>query len=353
MFYQWKSLGRFKRKYVCSFSRYFFISAFVNAKIKSVTAWKVLFYGTDQLSEVTLKALVCNRLSNDGSKVIQSLEIVCKQTDCAVRQYATLKNLPIHTWPFDVPPDVYDVGIVVSFGHMIPSSSIFACKYGIINAHPSLLPRWRGAAPIFHTILNGDSQSGVTITQVSPNKFDVGNILMQEHYAVPERCTAKKLTADLSRLAADMVLTTLKKLPQYIESSYPQPTEGVTLARKIKPHKCSINWTEDSSVVVDRKFRAYDGYFDVYTTWKGFKIALLDIATPEEVREARMSTLVTDPVSPGYCFYHKKRKLLFVKCQDGWNGIKLMRVPKRGRITALDFYNGFVSKEEPDKRYFV
>lgn len=355
MFNYLKFVNRFKRKTTCIFYTICFNRYISVPSVKpAVPPWKIIFYGTDQISEASLKALNTNQISNDDVKVVQSLEVVCIQSDCPVRRYATLNNLTIHTWPFDVPLNLYDIGIVVSFGHMIPSSSIQACKFGMINAHPSLLPRWRGAAPIFHTILSGDKKTGVTITQVSPNKFDVGGILMQEEYLVPEHYTTKLLIKDLSKLAADLVLKTLRNLPYYIESSHPQLSEGKTLARKIKPEKCCIDWVKDSSICIDRKFRAFDGFFDFFTTWKGIlKVHILDIASPQEIKDAKVSDLVEEPVSPGFCYFHKRRKIIFVKCQDGWTGIKSLRIPKKGKITALDFYNGFITKEDPGKCYFV
>ncbi|CAL1289914.1 unnamed protein product [Larinioides sclopetarius] len=217
-------------------------------------------------------------------------------TDCPVRQYATQKNMTVYSWPYILPSNTYDIGIVVSFGHMISSESILACKYGIINGHPSLLPRWRGAAPIIHTILNGDVETGVTITQVSPNKFDVGNILVQNKYKVPAGCSAKMLTRELSKIAASL--------------------------------------------------------FDIYTFWKDKRIVLLEFVEPEKVENANIQSLMKFPASPGLCYFHKKRKILFVKCQDGWCGISFLKVPKRGKISAQDFYNGFISKEEPNDSYF-
>ncbi|KAF8787432.1 Methionyl-tRNA formyltransferase like protein [Argiope bruennichi] len=291
-------------------------------------------------------------MSSDCDRIVNDIDIVCIKSDCPVRQYATLNNMTVHTWPYFLPSNMYDVGVVVSFGHMIPSESILACKYGIINAHPSLLPRWRGAAPIIHTILNGDIETGVTITQVSPNKFDVGNILMQEKYKVPPGCSAKTLTKELSRISAHLIMKTLKALPYYIEHSYPQTKDGATLARKIKPHQGSIDWAKESSLHIYRKYKAFDGFFDIYTFWTDKKIILLEFLEPQEVENAKIQSLIKYPISPGFCYFHKKRKILFVKCQDGWCGILSVKVPKRGKISAQDFYNGFISKMEPSHNYF-
>ncbi|CAL1289913.1 unnamed protein product [Larinioides sclopetarius] len=260
--------------------------------------------------------------------------------------------MTVYSWPYILPSNTYDIGIVVSFGHMISSESILACKYGIINGHPSLLPRWRGAAPIIHTILNGDVETGVTITQVSPNKFDVGNILVQNKYKVPAGCSAKMLTRELSKIAASLIMKTLEDLSRYIENSYPQSKEGATLARKIKPYQGNIAWDKESGLYIYRKYKAFDGFFDIYTFWKDKRIVLLEFVEPEKVENANIQSLMKFPASPGLCYFHKKRKILFVKCQDGWCGISFLKVPKRGKISAQDFYNGFISKEEPNDSYF-
>ncbi|KAG8198943.1 hypothetical protein JTE90_015149 [Oedothorax gibbosus] len=331
-------LYKFKRRGLCS--------RFLDTQ----KGWKVVFYGTDNLSEEVLKALHANRISSNN-KIVKELDVVCIKLDCAVRQYATTNNIPIHTWPYHLPPNTYDVGVVASFGHLIPSDCIRACKYGMINAHPSLLPRWRGAAPIVHTILGGDIETGVTITQVSPNKFDVGKILLQEKYKVPVGSSSKTLTDEMSKIAAAMIMKTLEKLPFYIDSSYPQPKEGMTYARKVKPENGFLDWEKDTALTIERKYRAYDGFVDLYTFWKDMKILIIEIVNIEGVN---MDVLVTQsPVSPGFCYFHKRRKVIFVKCQDGWCGVKTLKIPKTGTISAQDFYNGFMSKVKENQCYFA
>ncbi|GFU38916.1 methionyl-tRNA formyltransferase, mitochondrial [Nephila pilipes] len=148
------------------------------------------------------------------------------------------------------------------------------------------------------------------------------------------------------------ILKTLKNLPHYIESSYPQRKESALYARKIKPQQGSINWEQESSIIIYRKYKAFHGFFDLYTFWKNGKIIVLELATPDDVEKANVSSLVKSHVQPGFCYFHKKRKILFVKCQDNWCGILSIKIPVRGKISAQDFYNGFISKEEPNKCYF-
>ncbi|GIY65777.1 methionyl-tRNA formyltransferase, mitochondrial [Caerostris extrusa] len=274
-------------------------------------------------------------ISQTCDKIVGKVDVICINSDCPVRRCATRNNLTIYTWPHTVPDNIYDVGVVVSFGHMIPAENILACKYGIINAHPSLLPRWRGAAPIVHTILNGDSETGVTITQVSPNKFDVGNILMQEKYKIPVECSAQTLTSELSKVAADLVMKTLKNLPSSIKSGYPQPKEGATFMLVKLNHIKVILIGKDTNLLIYRKFKAFDGFFDLYTFWQSMKVILLEFVAISDVEKANVSSLIKFPVHPGFCYFHKKRKILFVKCQDGWCGILSIKIPKKGKKLRL------------------
>uniref|UniRef100_A0A673KKU1 methionyl-tRNA formyltransferase n=1 Tax=Sinocyclocheilus rhinocerous TaxID=307959 RepID=A0A673KKU1_9TELE len=159
--------------------------------------WRVLFFGSDDFALESLKHLHDSR---DDSKagVIDSLEVVTLSRDAPVRKYAEQHRLPLHHWPDVDLSAQFDVGVVVSFGCLIKENIINKMPYGVLNVHPSLLPRWRGPAPIFHTILHGDSVTGVTIMQIRPKRFDIGPILQQELYEVPKNCTADELGATLA-----------------------------------------------------------------------------------------------------------------------------------------------------------
>lgn len=142
-----------------------------------------------------------------------------------VKQYAVQSQLPIYEWP-DVGSGEYDVGVVASFGRLLSEALILKFPYGILNVHPSCLPRWRGPAPVIHTVLHGDTVTGVTIMQIRPKRFDVGPILKQETIPVPPKSTAKELEAVLSRLGANMLISVLKNLPESLSNGRQQPTEG-------------------------------------------------------------------------------------------------------------------------------
>uniref|UniRef100_A0A8C4LI85 Methionyl-tRNA formyltransferase, mitochondrial n=1 Tax=Equus asinus asinus TaxID=83772 RepID=A0A8C4LI85_EQUAS len=178
------------------------------ARVRERPPWRVLFFGTDQFAREALRALHAARYRGREEELIDKLEVVTVPSPSPrglpVKQYAVQSQLPVYEWP-DVGSGEYDVGVVASFGRLLSEALILKFPYGILNVHPSCLPRWRGPAPIIHTVLHGDTVTGVTIMQIRPKRFDVGPILKQETVPVPPKSTAKELEAVLSRLGANMV----------------------------------------------------------------------------------------------------------------------------------------------------
>ncbi|XP_007166073.2 methionyl-tRNA formyltransferase, mitochondrial isoform X3 [Balaenoptera acutorostrata] len=210
---------------------------------------------------------------------------------------------------------------------------------GVLNVHPSCLPRWRGPAPIIHTVLHGDTVAGVTIMQIRPKRFDVGPILKQETVPVPPKSTTKDLEAVLSRLGANMLISILKNLPESLNNGRQQPAEGVTHAPKISAATSCIKWEEQTSEQIFRLHRAIGNIIPLQTLWVNSTIKLLDLV---EVN----SSVLTDPkltgqaVIPGSVIYHKQSQILLVCCKDGWIGVRSVMLKKT--LTATDFYNGYL-----------
>ncbi|XP_038549389.1 methionyl-tRNA formyltransferase, mitochondrial isoform X2 [Micropterus salmoides] len=240
--------------------------------------WRLLFFGSDHFAVESLKLLTSSRSSRDG--VVESLEVVTLSGEVPVKRFAQQNHLPVHSWPPDNVDGRFDVGVVVSFGCLLPERLINKFPHGILNVHPSLLPRWRGPAPVFHTIIHGDTVTGVTIMQIRPHRFDVGPILNQEFHQVHENCTAEELGAALATKGAHLV--------------------------------------------------------PLRTTWMGRTIKLLDFV-------GKCNISLCDPRRnpvPGSVHYQKESDTLAVCCKDGWVGFKTVVLKKR--LTAADFYNGYL-----------
>jgi len=149
-----------------------------------------------------------------------------------------------------------DVLVVVAYGLLLPPEVLRAPRYGCINIHASLLPRWRGAAPVQRAILAGDTRTGVTIMQMDAG-LDTGPILLSRELAIGERDTAGSLLEALATLGAATLLTVLEGLAAGTLTAHPQPQSGVTHAAKIAKSEARIDWSQDA-VSIERQVRAFN-----------------------------------------------------------------------------------------------
>jgi len=136
-----------------------------------------------------------------------------------------------------------DVAVVVAYGLILPKPVLEAPRLGCFNVHASLLPRWRGAAPINRAIMAGDAESGVTIMKMDEG-LDTGAMAMAELMTVGADMTAGELHDALSRLGADLMLRALAAAERGSLSLTPQPATGVTYAEKISKNETRIDWTK-------------------------------------------------------------------------------------------------------------
>jgi methionyl-tRNA formyltransferase len=113
--------------------------------------------------------------------------------------------------------NTFDFGVVVSFGYFIPRGILELFSKGVVNVHPSLLPKYRGAAPIHHTILNGDKETGISIINLDPSRFDAGTILKQENVVIPnpETITFQELHDMLADKGGSNLVDTIRNFDSY------------------------------------------------------------------------------------------------------------------------------------------
>jgi len=144
-----------------------------------------------------------------------------------------------------------DLIAVAAYGQILPKAILDLPRFGCLNVHTSLLPKYRGAAPIQHAILNGDAETGVTIMKMDVG-LDTGDILTQERTAIEPSDNSQILHDRLANIGADLLVRTI---PQYVSGAIqprPQPAEGVSHAAKIKKHDGEIDWTQPARVVWNR-----------------------------------------------------------------------------------------------------
>ncbi len=160
-----------------------------------------------------------------------------------------------------------DLIVVAAYGQILRSNVLALPRFGCVNVHASLLPRWRGASPIAAALLAGDDATGVTIMQMDEG-MDTGPILAQSSLFIQPDDTTRVLSERLARQGAELLLATL---PGYLAGEItprPQPETGVTVCRPLQKEQARIDWTQPAAAI-ERTVRAYDPWPGAFTTWRG------------------------------------------------------------------------------------
>lgn len=164
-----------------------------------------------------------------------------------------------------------DAAVVVAYGLILPQVMLDAPRLGCLNIHASLLPRWRGAAPIQAAILAGDAETGITIMRMDAG-LDTGPMLLREPTPITDATTGETLHDTLSAMGARMIVTVLHHMPDAV----PQP-EGATYAAKLGRDDARIDWTGDAAAI-ERRVRAFDPWPGTFTTISGTVLKVLGAA---------------------------------------------------------------------------
>lgn len=167
-----------------------------------------------------------------------------------------------------------EVMVVAAYGLILPQAVLDLPRYGCLNIHASLLPRWRGAAPIQRALLAGDGETGVCIMQMEAG-LDTGPVLLRAAFPIAASDTTASLHDRLAALGAQLVVEALGSLPLPAE---PQPADGVTYARKIEKAEAVIDWSQPAAAI-DRQIRAFNPFPGAQALFNGQTVKLW-AATP-------------------------------------------------------------------------
>jgi methionyl-tRNA formyltransferase len=216
-----------------------------------------------------------------------------------------------------------DVAIVAAYGLILPKAILDAPRHGCINVHASLLPRWRGAAPIQRCIEAGDAVTGVTIMQMDEG-LDTGAMLLREDIPITPTTTGGSLHDDLSALGARLAIEALKQLEAGSLRAVPQPLEGVTYAAKLAKEEGRIDWRRPAAQI-DRQLRAFTPWPGVWFDLNGERIKLIS-AKP-----------IVGRGEPGQVLDDK----LTVACGEGALSIGAVQRAGKAAMSAADLLRGF------------
>jgi methionyl-tRNA formyltransferase len=215
-----------------------------------------------------------------------------------------------------------DAAVVVAYGLILPKPILDAPRLGCFNLHGSLLPRWRGAAPIQRAIMAGDAETGVMVMRMEEG-LDTGPVLMAEKTPIGRK-TYGELHDELSRLGADLMARTLSALERGDIAEHPQPDTGATYAKKIEKAETHIDWTK-SAREIDCLIRGLSPVPGAWTEFSGERVKIL---FAEPMDGGGMPGTVLDDA-------------LTVACGDG--ALRLMRLQRAGKsvMEARELLRGF------------
>jgi methionyl-tRNA formyltransferase len=219
-----------------------------------------------------------------------------------------------------------DALVVAAYGLILPREALVLPSLGCINIHASLLPRWRGAAPIQRAILAGDATTGISIMRME-ERLDTGPVLAARAIEIGPLDTAAALHDRLSRLGAELVSATLDELAAGRAVETPQPQEGVTYAEKINKAEAVVDWAEDAERVL-RKVRALMPAPIAETRWNGEQLRIWEAGPlPDSARGDAPPGTVT-AVSP---------RGIEVACGRGALNIVRLQLAGRRPVSAAEF----------------
>uniref|UniRef100_A0A182QKK2 Methionyl-tRNA formyltransferase, mitochondrial n=1 Tax=Anopheles farauti TaxID=69004 RepID=A0A182QKK2_9DIPT len=316
----------------------------------NVSRLKVLFFGTDNFSLPSLKVIHKNLINNGR---VERLEVVTsfKAAKNPVKHYSRSEGIKLHDWPYRAGKTVgmFNLGVVVSFGHLIPESLINSFDRGMLNVHASLLPKLRGAAPIVHAIANGDQRTGISIMRIKPNQFDVGEVLLQSSVDIGRDILMPQLHDELATIGANCLINCIEDLDVYYQRLTAQNDTLATYAPKIDSKFAEIRWTDATALQLYDRYRSLYGLRPLTTTFGGELVKIFKLSfNRDQTTPSPLSRL-----EPGSIEYSKRSKQLLVRCCDGL-ALEILQLSIAGKklLTGQDFYNGFLSKKTPLERRF-
>jgi methionyl-tRNA formyltransferase len=224
-----------------------------------------------------------------------------------------------------------DAGIVAAYGRILPGWMLEAPRYGCINVHSSLLPKYRGAAPINWAIACGERETGVTIMQMDAG-LDTGAILLQGATAIENEETAAGLTPRLAEIGADLLIETLSRLERGEITPIPQNDAEASLAPILKREDGQVNW-EVSAQEIFNRLRGFTPFPGCYTFFDGRRLEILGAKPdPADIRFSQCS--------PGIVCEATKES--FVVACGGGTMLRITEVQPEGKraMSARDFLNG-------------
>ena len=307
---------------------------------------KIVFFGTPEFSVPALKALHSEGYNfilviTQASKPVGRKQIL---TPSPIKLEAEKLNLEILEFLDQEKIKSFqpDLGIVVAYGKIIPQNILDLFPKGVLNIHPSLLPKYRGSAPIQNAILNGDAETGISLMKLD-DKMDHGPIIAQKKYALNQTETYPNLSEKLSVLGAELLI---KNLPDYLENKIsvkPQNDSQATMVKMITKEDGLLDFNK-SAVALARQIRAYapwPGCFAEFTV-KGKKINIKIISAADYQDPVAQNAPQDDRNITTIGQFSFNNGQLLIQCGHGALLVTKLQPEGKKEITAEEFINGYL-----------
>lgn len=310
---------------------------------------KIVFFGSDVFSIKALEA--CLHSGMEPVRVVttppqkkgrglrlESSEVFdyCQKKNIPVIEYASLREPKVGQELLALRPDIF---VVASYGKIIPKELLEIPKYRL-NVHPSLLPKYRGAAPIHWPILNGDKETGVSIIDIA-EKLDAGDIYFQEKIPIGSRINSAELASELARFSYGVLKKVLEQVRDGQLRGMPQNEAEATIARQLSKRDGELSFAGMTAEVIDRRVRGLQPWPGAYCFMKGERIALLESdipVTPAATEDEEPQKIVS--AVPGTILEITKQDGVRIAVKEGV--LEMLRVKPEGKkaMTAADFVRG-------------
>ena len=313
---------------------------------------RIVFMGTPDFSVPALKALV-----EAGHQVIA----VVTQPDKPKGRGKEVQMTPVKIQAMEYGIPVYqpakvreasfvevlkgleaDVYVVIAFGQILPKAVLELPKYGCINIHASLLPKYRGAAPIQWCVIDGERETGIT-TMMMDVGLDTGDMLEKAVIPIEEKETGGSLHDKLSMAGGDLILSTLKKLEEGTLVRTPQTDEGTCYAKMLTKSLGDIDWNQ-GAVSIERLIRGLNPWPSAYTMWNGktIKIWAADVIAGREAADflSESGVPAETGTAPGTVVCSDKRRLV-VCTGGGLLSIRELQMEGKKRMDTPAFLRGY------------
>lgn len=293
---------------------------------------KVVFMGTPDFAVPALERLIKEhdvvcvytrepKLSGRGNKLNKTpVHLVAEANGIEVRTPKTLRNIDEQQKFAALKADV---AVVAAYGLILPLPVLEAYPFGCLNLHASLLPRWRGAAPIQRAVEAGDAKSGVTVMQVAEG-LDTGDMLLKGEVEITSITTGGELHDKLALVGADLISAVLSDIKSF--TPQPQPQDGACYAAKIDKSECKLDFNQKAEVLC-RKIRAFNPYPAMFFEYGGERFKVLEAHKAEKYAPA--GTIIEDNNS------------LLIACADG--ALNITQIQRQGKklMTIGELLRGF------------